>query len=246
MRRSLDSVFDPPLWDVGALALRGRRRRPATARCAAALQRFDGVDARPGELRVPDAELDGRRRRSSRPSCATRSTHDRRARALQRAGPARRRLERGDRAGRRRRRARRADRLGGALRALRQGLLPVGHGAPRRAGGRRGRARRSSCSARRCRDSDASIRRTSTSPRSSGCARSAASTARAASRPRCSAPPRSRACARSSARAALPVTVAQLLAAEHGVVTNMLQGPSESLIIADDSRRPRAARRRPR
>ena len=31
------------------------------------------------------------------------------------------------------------------------------------------------------------------------------------------------------------VTVAQLLAAEHGVATNMLQGPSESLIIADDS-----------
>ncbi len=31
------------------------------------------------------------------------------------------------------------------------------------------------------------------------------------------------------------VTVAQLLAAEHGVATNMLQGPSESLILADDS-----------
>jgi histidinol dehydrogenase len=31
------------------------------------------------------------------------------------------------------------------------------------------------------------------------------------------------------------VTVAQLLAAEHGIATNMLQGPSESLIIADDS-----------
>jgi histidinol dehydrogenase len=31
------------------------------------------------------------------------------------------------------------------------------------------------------------------------------------------------------------VTVAQLLGAEHGVATNMLQGPSESLIIADDS-----------
>ncbi len=35
------------------------------------------------------------------------------------------------------------------------------------------------------------------------------------------------------------VTVAQLLAAEHGVATNMLQGPSESLIIADDSADPR-------
>ena len=34
------------------------------------------------------------------------------------------------------------------------------------------------------------------------------------------------------------VTVAQLLAAEHGVATNMLQGPSESLIIADDSADP--------
>ncbi|MDX6487232.1 MAG: histidinol dehydrogenase [Gaiellaceae bacterium] len=31
------------------------------------------------------------------------------------------------------------------------------------------------------------------------------------------------------------VTVAQLLGAEHGVATNMLQGPSESLIVADDS-----------
>jgi histidinol dehydrogenase len=31
------------------------------------------------------------------------------------------------------------------------------------------------------------------------------------------------------------VTVAQLLAQEHGVVTNVLQGPSESLVIADDS-----------
>ena len=31
------------------------------------------------------------------------------------------------------------------------------------------------------------------------------------------------------------VTVAQLLAAEHGVATNMLQGPSESLILADES-----------
>ena len=34
------------------------------------------------------------------------------------------------------------------------------------------------------------------------------------------------------------VTVAQLLAGEHGVATNMLQGPSESLIIADDSADP--------
>jgi histidinol dehydrogenase len=34
------------------------------------------------------------------------------------------------------------------------------------------------------------------------------------------------------------VTVAQLLAGEHGVTTNMLQGPSESLIIADDSADP--------
>ena len=34
------------------------------------------------------------------------------------------------------------------------------------------------------------------------------------------------------------VTVAQLLAAEHGVTTNMMQGPSESLIIADDSADP--------
>ena len=34
------------------------------------------------------------------------------------------------------------------------------------------------------------------------------------------------------------VTVAQLMAAEHGVTTNMLQGPSESLIIADDSADP--------
>jgi histidinol dehydrogenase len=31
------------------------------------------------------------------------------------------------------------------------------------------------------------------------------------------------------------VTVAQLLAAEHGVAANLLQGPSESLILADDS-----------
>jgi histidinol dehydrogenase len=31
------------------------------------------------------------------------------------------------------------------------------------------------------------------------------------------------------------VTVAQLLAQEHGVVTNVLQGPSESLVLADDS-----------
>jgi histidinol dehydrogenase len=35
-----------------------------------------------------------------------------------------------------------------------------------------------------------------------------------------------------------PVTVAQLLAQEHGVVTNVLQGPSESLVIADDSADP--------
>jgi len=34
------------------------------------------------------------------------------------------------------------------------------------------------------------------------------------------------------------VTVAQLLAVEYGVATNMLQGPSESLIIADDSADP--------
>ena len=34
------------------------------------------------------------------------------------------------------------------------------------------------------------------------------------------------------------MTVAQLLAAEHGVATNMLQGPSESLILADDSADP--------
>jgi len=31
------------------------------------------------------------------------------------------------------------------------------------------------------------------------------------------------------------VTVAQLLALEHGVVTNVMQGPSESMVIADDS-----------
>jgi histidinol dehydrogenase len=34
------------------------------------------------------------------------------------------------------------------------------------------------------------------------------------------------------------VTVAQLLAQEHGVVTNVLQGPSESLVLADDSADP--------
>jgi histidinol dehydrogenase len=34
------------------------------------------------------------------------------------------------------------------------------------------------------------------------------------------------------------VTVAQLLGVEHGVATNMLQGPSESLILADDSADP--------
>ncbi len=34
------------------------------------------------------------------------------------------------------------------------------------------------------------------------------------------------------------VTVAQLLAQEHGVVTNVLQGPSESLVLADDTADP--------
>ena len=94
---------------------------------------------------------------------------------------------------------------------------------------------RSSCSARRCARPGASIRPTSTSPPNSGCARSGASTARAASPRPCSGTasiPRVRKVVGPGSPA---VTVAQLLAAEHGVATNMLQGPSESLILADDS-----------
>src|ERR1700710_1980998 len=58
MRRSLDQIFAPELWasvrslyeDVAAAGRGG---------LCAALQRFDGVDAQPRDLRVADAELDG-------------------------------------------------------------------------------------------------------------------------------------------------------------------------------------------
>ena len=72
MRRSLDSIFDPELW-ASVRSLYEDVAAAGDGALCAALERFDGVDATPGDLRVSDAELD-RAVQNSRPSCATRST----------------------------------------------------------------------------------------------------------------------------------------------------------------------------
>ncbi len=58
MRRSLDSIFDPELW-ASVRSLYEDVAAAGDGALCAALQRFDGVDARPGDLRVPAAEIDG-------------------------------------------------------------------------------------------------------------------------------------------------------------------------------------------
>ena len=72
MRRSLDRIFDPELW-ASVRSLYEDVAAAGDGALCAALERFDGVDATPGDLRVSDAELD-RAGANSRPSCATRST----------------------------------------------------------------------------------------------------------------------------------------------------------------------------
>ncbi len=203
MRRSLDSIFDPELW-ASVRSLYEDVAAAGDGALCAALQRFDGVDAaarRPARVR----RRARRRRREARARAARRARqHDRRAAQLQRARPARRRLARGDRARRDRRRALAPDRIRGDLRALRQGLLPLGHGAPRRAGRRRGRA-----AARRALPAAARDRpRRSRLPLHRRPARPARGLARQRPERHRSGgardAPRSRACARSSAPAALP------------------------------------------
>jgi histidinol dehydrogenase len=58
LRRSLDNIFDPALWASVRTLYEDVAAAGDGALCAA-LQRFDGVEAQPGDLRVSDAELDG-------------------------------------------------------------------------------------------------------------------------------------------------------------------------------------------
>ena len=58
MRRSLDQIFDPALW-ASVRSLYEDVAAAGDGALCAALQRFDGVEARADDLRVPDAELDG-------------------------------------------------------------------------------------------------------------------------------------------------------------------------------------------
>ena len=58
MRRSLDSIFEPALWTSVRSLYEDVAAAGDGALCAA-LQRFDGVEATPGDLRVSGAELDG-------------------------------------------------------------------------------------------------------------------------------------------------------------------------------------------
>ena len=235
--RSLDRIFDPALWASVRSIYEDVAAAGDGALCAA-LQRFDGVDATPATCACPTAELDGA---GAKLAPELRDALDSMITALRaynervlRDADWREEIAPGVIVGERAA----PDRLGRDLRALRQGLVPVGDGAPRRPGGGRGCAAGRRAHAAAARDGPRSIRPTSTSPRSSGCARSGASTARAASPPRRSAAasiPRVRKIVGPGSPA---VTVAQLLGVEHGVATNMLQGPSESLILADDSADP--------
>jgi histidinol dehydrogenase len=58
MRRSLDQIFDPALW-ASVRSLYEDVAAAGDGALCAALQRFDGVEASPHDLRVSDAELDG-------------------------------------------------------------------------------------------------------------------------------------------------------------------------------------------
>jgi histidinol dehydrogenase len=58
MRRSLDSIFDPALW-ASVRSLYEDVAAAGDGALCAALQRFDGVEAAAGDLRVSDDELDG-------------------------------------------------------------------------------------------------------------------------------------------------------------------------------------------
>src|ERR1700710_2950971 len=58
MRRSLDQIFAPELW-ASVRSLYEDVAAAGDGALCAALQRFDGVDAQPGDLRVSERELDG-------------------------------------------------------------------------------------------------------------------------------------------------------------------------------------------
>jgi histidinol dehydrogenase len=58
MHRSLDSIFDPALW-ISVRSIYEDVAAAGDGALCAALRRFDGVEARPDDLRVGDAELDG-------------------------------------------------------------------------------------------------------------------------------------------------------------------------------------------
>jgi histidinol dehydrogenase len=57
MRRSLDRIFDPALW-ASVRSLYEDVAAAGDGALCAALQRFDGVEASPGDLRVSDREID--------------------------------------------------------------------------------------------------------------------------------------------------------------------------------------------
>ena len=170
----------------------------------AALERFDGVDATPDDLRVSEAELDGPPARNSRPTlrdaldsmvAALRSYNERVLRDADWSEEIAPGVVVGERS--------RPIASAAIYVPCGKGSFPsvMAHlGVPAAVAG----VPQVVVLAPRCARRGGSIRPTSTSPPSSGCARCGASTARAASPPRYWARPRSRACARSSGREALP------------------------------------------
>ena len=237
MRRSLDQIFAPELW-ASVRSLYEDVAAAGDGALCAALQRFDGVDARPATCASPMRSSTRPARRSRR---ELRDALDSMIAALR---PYNERVLRD------------AD--------WREEIAP---GRDRRASARgRSPRRRSTCRAARARSRRSW--RTSACPPSSRACRSVVvlcpplrSTGRvdpaylyiaaqlglrevwrvngpsgiAAAVLGTASIPRVRKIVGPGSPA---VTVAQLLAAEHGVATNMLQGPSESLIIADDSADP--------
>ena len=243
--RGLSDIFDPALRASIAALIEDVRVR-GDAAVVEALARFDGVElAGPSELRISADEIaaatvtPARRRRAGR--------RDRPLPGLQRAADgAGGRLELRGRAWVARRREGHADRLGRAVRAIGQGQLPERRLPTRRAGDGRRRAERRALVVPPMPGAGGAVdpavlvvcRKLGISDvfRANGPAGLAALAFGTATIPR----------VRKIVGPGSPaVTCAQVELQRHGVATMMVLGPTESLVIADDVGRSRAAGGRP-
>ena len=235
--RGLDDIFDPDLRASIGTLIDDVRDRGDDAVCDA-LRTFDGIDLAPEQLRVTPREI-----AAAIVSDAVDAAIDDAIDHLRRFNEAQ--MERGgdwqieSEPGLDRRREGHPDQLGRAVHAVGQGELSERR-LPARRAGRRGR--RPADRARRAADSRerrrGRLRPCWSCAANSGSATCSASTGRPAS-PRSGSARRSFPQVRKIVGPGSPaVTIAQVEMQRHGVATMMLLGPTESVVIADDSADP--------